>query len=73
MRIIIDAFGGDNAPAEVIKGARRAKDELDVEITLVGDCERIKSQASQIGVELNGSSLPTPRELSACATSRQAY
>ena len=54
MRIIIDAFGGDNAPAEVIKGARRAKDELDVEITLVGDCERIKSQASQIGVELNG-------------------
>lgn len=54
MRIIIDAFGGDKAPAEVIKGARRAKDELDVEITLVGDCERIKSQASQIGVELNG-------------------
>ena len=28
MRIIIDAMGGDNAPAEIVKGAVRAKREL---------------------------------------------
>ena len=28
MRIIIDAFGGDNAPLEIIKGCRMAMDEM---------------------------------------------
>ena len=28
MKIIVDAFGGDNAPLEVIKGSRMAVDEL---------------------------------------------
>ena len=32
MRIIVDAFGGDNAPLEVIKGCARAVKELDTEI-----------------------------------------
>ncbi len=36
MRIIIDAMGGDNAPAEIVRGAVRAKRELGVELTLVG-------------------------------------
>ena len=35
MRIIIDAMGGDNAPAEVVKGAVMAKQRLGVEVTLV--------------------------------------
>ena len=30
MKIIVDAFGGDNAPLEVIKGSRSAKDDLGV-------------------------------------------
>ena len=30
-----DAFGGDNAPLEVIKGSRNAKDDLGVDIALV--------------------------------------
>lgn len=40
MKIIVDAFGGDNAPLEVIKGSRSAKDDLGVDIALVGDKER---------------------------------
>ena len=37
MRIAIDAFGGDNAPIEIIKGASIASNEYKVEITLRGD------------------------------------
>lgn len=36
MRIIVDAMGGDNAPEEIVKGAVRAKRELEVDIILVG-------------------------------------
>ena len=45
MKIIIDAFGGDNAPAEVIKAARQAKDELGVDMILTGDEQKIKACA----------------------------
>lgn len=37
MRIVVDAFGGDNAPLEIIKGAALASNEYNVEITLTGD------------------------------------
>lgn len=37
MRIVVDAFGGDNAPIEIIKGASLASNEYKVEITLTGD------------------------------------
>ena len=37
MRIVVDAFGGDNAPIEIIKGASIASHEYKVEITLTGD------------------------------------
>ena len=36
MRIIIDAMGGDYAPAEIVKGAVDAANEFGVDITLVG-------------------------------------
>ena len=36
MRIIVDAMGGDNAPAEIVKGALEAASEYGVDITLVG-------------------------------------
>ena len=41
MRIIVDAMGGDHAPQEIVKGALRAKQELGVELTLVGQVEAI--------------------------------
>ena len=43
MRIIVDAMGGDNAPLAPVKGALRAKKELGVDITLVGNEEVLKN------------------------------
>lgn len=36
MKIVVDAMGGDHAPAAVVKGALQAARDLDVEIILVG-------------------------------------
>lgn len=36
MKIIVDAFGGDNAPLEIIKGSAIAVKELDTDIILTG-------------------------------------
>lgn len=41
MRIVIDAMGGDNAPAALVKGALQARNEYGIDITLVGDREKI--------------------------------
>ena len=46
MRIVVDAMGGDYAPAEIVAGAIRAKEELDVEILLVGDPEQIRASVA---------------------------
>jgi phosphate acyltransferase len=42
-RIAIDAMGGDNSPAEIVAGAIRAQEELDVEVLLVGDPQAIEA------------------------------
>jgi len=39
--IALDAMGGDFAPSEIIKGARRAVDELGLEVILVGVPDRM--------------------------------
>lgn len=52
MKIIVDAFGGDNAPLEIIKGARMATDELGYNIILVGDESKIKACALQNNISL---------------------
>ncbi|MBQ3052608.1 MAG: phosphate acyltransferase PlsX [Clostridia bacterium] len=44
MRVVIDAYGGDNAPLEIVKGAALASQELGVDITLTGN----KSEIQQI-------------------------
>lgn len=54
MKIIVDAFGGDNSPDEVIKGAAMAVEQLGVEIVLTGNENIIKKFASDNGVSLNG-------------------
>lgn len=43
-RIAIDAMGGDHAPAEIVAGALRAQEELDVDILLVGNPELIQTE-----------------------------
>ncbi len=52
MKIIVDAFGGDNAPNEVIKGCRQAKDVLGTEILLTGNEEKIRFAAQNIQIDI---------------------
>ncbi len=53
MKIIVDAFGGDNAPLEIIRGCRSAKDAFSVEIALAGDSEKIRSCAEENGIKID--------------------
>jgi glycerol-3-phosphate acyltransferase PlsX len=56
VRIAIDAMGGDYAPAEIVAGALRAKEELDVKILLVGDPQQIEAvippKTNRAGLEI---------------------
>lgn len=53
MKIIVDAFGGDNAPLEVIKGAEEAVSKLGVEVVLSGNEKIIKDTAEKNGISLD--------------------
>lgn len=54
MKIIIDAFGGDYSPEEIVKGAVTSVNLIDdVEIVLTGDKEKIESIISDIGYSGN--------------------
>lgn len=44
MRVILDGMGGDNAPAEIVKGAVWAAKEIDDKIIIVGDEAKIKAE-----------------------------
>lgn len=54
MRIIVDGFGGDNAPLEVLKGCSEAVKGLGVDITVVGDIKKMKDCAEENGVDISG-------------------
>ncbi len=54
MRVVVDAFGGDNAPLEIVKGAAMASKELGVDITLTGNKETIENIIKENGFEFNG-------------------
>ena len=54
MKIIVDAFGGDNAPLAPIQGAVDAHHEYGVDIILTGDEEKIRSVAAENGIDLSG-------------------
>ncbi|MFN6460754.1 MAG: phosphate acyltransferase PlsX [Nostoc sp. DedVER02] len=43
VKIAIDAMGGDHAPGEIVAGALRAREELGVDILLVGDPQQIEA------------------------------
>lgn len=57
MRIAVDAFGGDNAPLEVLKGAVLAVEELGVEIVLTGDKETIEKCAKDNLIKMDNISI----------------
>ncbi len=47
MKIIVDAFGGDNAPLEILKGCAEAVAEYCVNILLVGSKSKIEKIANE--------------------------
>lgn len=51
MKIIVDAMGGDNAPEAIVKGSIKARDELDVELVLVGKKEEIEACMGDAGLD----------------------
>ena len=57
MRIIVDAFGGDNAPLEIIKGSMMAVDEYGVDIILVGDENKINECVKENNINLKNTEI----------------
>lgn len=53
MRIIVDAFGGDNAPVEILKGAAKAVATYGCDIVLTGDEEKIRQAAQENEISLD--------------------
>ena len=54
MKIIVDAFGGDNAPLAVLQGAEMAVKEYGVTIVLAGDEAKIRAVAEEHNITLDG-------------------
>lgn len=53
MKIIVDAFGGDNAPLEILKGCALAVEGLDLDFILTGSEEIIRRVAKENDISLN--------------------
>lgn len=54
MKVIVDAYGGDHAPLEIIKGALQARDAYGVSIIFTGDKNEICRLAKQESLSLDG-------------------
>lgn len=51
MRIIVDAFGGDNAPREILLGCAQAMEPLGIDVALAGDKDQLLACAKELGLE----------------------
>ena len=54
MRVVVDAYGGDNAPLEIVKGAAAASKEYNAKITLTGQRREIEKIISDNALEFSG-------------------
>ncbi len=54
MRVVVDAFGGDNAPLEIVKGASQASIQFETEITLTGNKETIEKIIAENNLKFFG-------------------
>lgn len=57
MKIIIDAFGGDHAPLEIIKGTMLAVDEYGIDAVLVGNREKIEKCVEENNITLKNTEI----------------
>ena len=53
MKIIVDAFGGDNAPLEILKACAEAVTDFDIDILLTGNQDEIRRVAKENNISLN--------------------
>lgn len=63
MKIIVDAFGGDNAPLEIIKGSMLAVDEHDIDIVLAGDKEKINQCCADNNITLKRTEIVDAKDI----------
>ena len=54
MRVVVDAFGGDNAPLEIVKGAADASIQFETEITLTGNKQTIENIITENNLKFLG-------------------
>ncbi len=54
MKIVIDGFGGDNAPDEVLKGAAMAVEGLGIEVAVTGELDKLKERMSALNIPEKG-------------------
>ncbi len=54
MKVIIDAFGGDNAPLEIVKGVSAAITEYGVTAVLCGDEKTLRNLMNEHNIPLTG-------------------
>lgn len=57
IKVAIDAFGGDNSPDEVIKGAEQAVKAYGVEVILCGNEKQLQEKIKKLGVSKEGISV----------------
>ena len=53
MKIIVDGFGGDNAPIEVLKGCELGVRLYDVDIVITGDEDKLRKTADDNNISLD--------------------
>jgi len=63
MKIIIDGMGGDNAPAEIVKGAVDASKLTDHEICIIGKSELIESELEKCNYDTDKITVADAREV----------
>ena len=54
MKIVIDGFGGDNAPDEVLKGAALAVKELGIEVAVTGEVKVLEERMKALNISAEG-------------------
>lgn len=54
LKIVVDGFGGDNAPLSVLQGSAMAVKEYGISVLMTGDETKIKKTAEENGISLDG-------------------
>lgn len=63
MRLLFDALGGDNAPVEIVKGAVLAAEEMNVDISFVGNKIEIEKVLKELNYDKEVSIINTTEKI----------